>query len=135
MNVRYFFVADVQKRNHITITHCPTDEMIGDFFTKPVGGAKYRRFRNIIMNISQDEYGPVDVDALTTLHNEKLHKKSEMEASHCNDEPTISKSSHVTNHMADDTGSKEIKTADSRTGGPRKEDRRPKHKLHHGSGM
>ena len=40
MNVRYFFVADVQKRNHVTIEHCPTDEMIGDFFTKPLGGGE-----------------------------------------------------------------------------------------------
>jgi hypothetical protein len=41
MNIRYFFVADVLKRNHITIEYCPTDEMIRDFFTKPLGGAKF----------------------------------------------------------------------------------------------
>ena len=41
MNIRYFFVADCQKRNEIIITYCPTDEMIGDFFTKPLGGAKF----------------------------------------------------------------------------------------------
>ena len=43
--------------------------MIGNFFTKPVGGAKFLRFRNIIMNISHDEYGPVDVDELMSIHN------------------------------------------------------------------
>ena len=75
MNIRYFFIADVQKRQHITIDYCPTDEMIGDFFTKPVRGAKFRRFRNIIMNISHDEYGPVDMDDLMTIHNEKMLKR------------------------------------------------------------
>ena len=91
MNIRYFFVADVFKRGHITIEHCPTDEMIGDFFTKPVGGAKFRRFRNIIMNIDHDEYGPVDVDALMTVHNEKMQKRIELS----NDESTISKKSKM----------------------------------------
>ena len=62
MNIRYLFVADVQKRQHITIEYCPIDEMIGNFFTEFVGGAKFRRFRNIIMNVSRDEYGLVDLE-------------------------------------------------------------------------
>jgi hypothetical protein len=49
--------------------YCPTDERNGDFFRKPVGGAKFRCFYNIIMNISHNEYGPVDMDELTTIHN------------------------------------------------------------------
>ena len=52
--------------------------MIGDFFTKPVGGAKFRCFRNIIMNVSHDEYGPVDVDELMAIHNEKMTKRFDM---------------------------------------------------------
>lgn len=52
--------------------------MIGDFFTKPLGGAKFRRFRNIIMNLEEDEYGPVDVDELTAIHHEKIKKRYEM---------------------------------------------------------
>ena len=75
MNIRYFFVTDVQKRQHITIEYCPTDDMIGNFFTKPVGGAKFRRFRSIIMNTSHDEYGPVDVDKLMAIRNEKNDKE------------------------------------------------------------
>ena len=67
MNIKYFFVVDVQKRQHITIEYCPTDEMIGGFFTKPVGGAKFRRFRNIIMNVSHDEYGPVNMEDLMSF--------------------------------------------------------------------
>ena len=38
--------------------------MIGDFSTKPLECSKFRRFRNIIMNCSYDEYGPVDIDKI-----------------------------------------------------------------------
>ena len=75
MNVRYFFVADVISRRHLTVEYCPTDEMIGDFFTKPMGGAKFRRLRNIIMNINFDEYGPVDMDKLTAIHHAKMKRR------------------------------------------------------------
>ena len=78
LNIRYFFVVDVQKRQHITIEYCSTDKMIGNFFTKPVGGAKFQHFRNIIMNVSHDEYGPVDVDELMAIHNEKMTKRFNM---------------------------------------------------------
>ena len=37
MNIIYFFVVDVQKRQHIMIDYCPTDEINSDFFTKLLG--------------------------------------------------------------------------------------------------
>ena len=79
MNIRYFFVADVIKRKEVVLEYCPTDEMIGDFFTKPLGGAKFRRFRNIIMNIDHDDYGPVDLDKLTDVHNAKMQRRIEFD--------------------------------------------------------
>ena len=75
INIRYFFVADVHRRKHITLEYCPTDEMIGDFFTKPLGGAKFRRFRNIIMNLDHDEHGPVVMDELMEIHHAKMMKR------------------------------------------------------------
>ena len=93
MNIRYFFVADVIKRSEIVIEYCPTDEMIGDFFTKPLGGAKFRRFRNIIMNIDHDEFGPVDLDELTAIHNEKMKVRFEIENKKKQNEPTKNKMS------------------------------------------
>ena len=88
MNIRYFFVADVCQRNQITLEYCPTNEMIGDFFTKPLGGAKFRRFRNIIMNITLDEHGPVDVDELTIIHQNEMQRQFEMKNNIEVDEPT-----------------------------------------------
>ena len=36
MNIRYFFVSDCVKHGHIIIRYCPTDYMVGDFFTNPL---------------------------------------------------------------------------------------------------
>ena len=44
------------------------------------------------MNIKHDEHGPVDVDALMVVHNEKMKKKMEMPVPHESTdefEPTI----------------------------------------------
>ena len=32
------------------VSHCPTDRMVADFFTKPVQGTSFRKFCNLIMN-------------------------------------------------------------------------------------
>ena len=37
------------KSGKIEVIHCPTDSMLADFLTKPLGGSKYRFFRKIIM--------------------------------------------------------------------------------------
>ena len=79
MNIRYYFVADVCKRKQITLAYCPTDKMIGDFFTKPLGDTIFWLFRNIIMNIRHDEYGPVNQDELMNIHTVKLQKRMSME--------------------------------------------------------
>ena len=36
------------------------NDMIADFFTKLLNGAKFRKFRNLIMNCAYDEMGPVE---------------------------------------------------------------------------
>ena len=51
LNIRYFFVADQQEKGHISIEYCPTDDMVGDYFTKPLHGAKFQKFRKEIMNL------------------------------------------------------------------------------------
>ena len=49
INIRYFFVRDRVHSKEVTIKHCPTNEMIGDFFTKPLTGAKFIEFKKLIM--------------------------------------------------------------------------------------
>ena len=55
MEVRYYFVTDNVKRKRLTICHCPTGDMIADFFTKPLQGATFRKLLKLVLNISDDE--------------------------------------------------------------------------------
>ena len=49
INIRYFFITDQVELGNIKIEHCPTDDMIGDFMTKPLQGEKFRKFRQMIL--------------------------------------------------------------------------------------
>jgi hypothetical protein len=51
INVRYYFIKDRIDSGEVCVEHCPATEMIGDFFTKPLQGALFVKFRSIIMNI------------------------------------------------------------------------------------
>ena len=50
INIRYYFVTDDES----SIEYCPTLEMIGDYFTKPLQGSQFRNSRNIILGIEED---------------------------------------------------------------------------------
>ena len=52
INVRYFFLKDRVASGDIVLLHCPTLDMIADFFTKPLQGKLFRRFRDVIMGIT-----------------------------------------------------------------------------------
>jgi hypothetical protein len=43
-------VANRVESNEVSIQYCPTGEMIADFFTKPLQGVDFQKFRNFIMN-------------------------------------------------------------------------------------
>ena len=51
INIRYFFIKDILRREGITVQHCPTERMVADFLTKPVQGTLFKTFRDIIMGI------------------------------------------------------------------------------------
>ena len=51
LNIRYFFVTDQKAKNNIQIEYCPTDQMVGDYMTKPLHGKKFTGFRQEIMNL------------------------------------------------------------------------------------
>jgi hypothetical protein len=52
MNIRYFFVKDQVDSKRVKIEHCPTADMLADFFTKPLQGMQFRKLRDQIMNIA-----------------------------------------------------------------------------------
>jgi len=34
---------------NLKVIYCPTEEMLADFFTKPLQGALFREFRDVVM--------------------------------------------------------------------------------------
>jgi hypothetical protein len=50
INIRYFFVADQIANKEVKVEYCPTGEMVAEFFTKPLQGTLFRKFRDFIMN-------------------------------------------------------------------------------------
>ena len=50
LNIKYFFVTDAVKRQEVKIQYCATKNMIANYFTKPLQGEKFKRFRRGILN-------------------------------------------------------------------------------------
>ena len=56
MNIRYFYVTEQVRNKAIHVTHCPMEEMVGDFFTKPLQGSLFIKMRNYIMGNEEPGY-------------------------------------------------------------------------------
>ena len=50
INIRFFFIKDRIEAGEISVKYCPTDDMWGDYFTKPLQGSRFLKIRQIIMN-------------------------------------------------------------------------------------
>jgi hypothetical protein len=61
MDNRYFFIKDRLKIEGMTIEYCPTAQMLADFFTKPLQGSLFRKFRDAVMG-----YTHIDSLRMTT---------------------------------------------------------------------
>ena len=53
INICFFFIADRVKSGEVRLQHCPTGDMVADFYTKPLQGEKFRQFRALILNIDE----------------------------------------------------------------------------------
>jgi hypothetical protein len=51
INIRFYFITDRIANEELSVEYCPTGEMTGDFFTKPLQGHQFIKFRRIIMNL------------------------------------------------------------------------------------
>ena len=73
VNNRYFWIKDRADKGEIKIMYCPTELMLADFFTKPLQGNMFRRFRKIIMG-----YESIDtILAFTNPIKERVGDESE----------------------------------------------------------
>ena len=53
LNIRYFFITDCIKKKLLRVEYCPTDDMIGDFPSKPLQGRKFKKHCKLIMNSTE----------------------------------------------------------------------------------
>jgi hypothetical protein len=75
VNIRYFFAHDRIQNGEIEIEYCPTEEMLADFFTKPLQGSLFVKFRNRILNIDPaDEQDTESAEPRSVLENEENEK-------------------------------------------------------------
>ncbi len=50
LDIRYFYVKDLLERGIVSIEHCATEDMVADFFTKPIQGKRFQILRDVILN-------------------------------------------------------------------------------------
>jgi hypothetical protein len=55
MYLRYFFIKDCIKDCDISIEHCDTNNMLGDYFTKPLQGKTFSKRQNDAMRLDPND--------------------------------------------------------------------------------
>ena len=50
-DIKLFYITDLISRYEVLVEYCPSDDMIADYMSKPLMGAKFKEFRNLIMNL------------------------------------------------------------------------------------
>jgi hypothetical protein len=54
----YFFVTDLVKSGQVKIKYCLIQDMVSDYFTKPLQGTSFRKLCQLIMNVDKTTYDP-----------------------------------------------------------------------------
>ena len=67
VKIKYFFITDQIKGKELRVLHCPTGDMIADFFTKPSQGIAFVTHRNSIL-----DYNPKDFPNYQNLHDDYI---------------------------------------------------------------
>jgi hypothetical protein len=99
INIPYFFITDRIARKEVAIQYCPTKEMVADYFTKPLQGELFYKFRDQIMGVDP-------MDTITGDHRSVLDVNS--------DKPKLAKKhakvSPLVNHDARPNRAQPMKT-------------------------
>jgi len=90
INVRYFFITDRVQKGDVSIEWCPTGDMIGDYMTKPLQGALFRKFRDQIMGVipARDPGPGKATSSTTTLPSRSILRTPTVRPSKGKREPT-----------------------------------------------
>ena len=49
IDIRYFWIKDRLQNAPNKLEYCPTEQMLADFFTKPLQGNLFKKFRHVVM--------------------------------------------------------------------------------------
>ena len=52
IQIGYYWVKDLIDRGFITIVYCPTENIIADFFTKPLQGTLFNKMREKVIGVT-----------------------------------------------------------------------------------
>ena len=58
MDIWYFYVGDHIQNKTLSLRHCPTDEMLADYFTNPLQGSLFIHLDNHIMGAEFEDGDP-----------------------------------------------------------------------------
>ena len=72
INIRYYFITDSIMKKEASVEFCPTFDMIGYYFTKALQGSQFRRFRNIVLGIHEDDIPDYNASGRALLEERKL---------------------------------------------------------------
>jgi hypothetical protein len=81
INIRYFFITDRFSKEEVSVVWCPTGGMIGEYATKPLQGALFRKFRDHIMGVTPARNsgpGKTDGGVGKTETNKSMPKKGKV---------------------------------------------------------
>jgi hypothetical protein len=68
IDIGYFFIKDRLEIEGFNVEYCPTEQMLADFFTKPLQGNLFRRLREVII-------GRKHIDALKEFTSAKSQER------------------------------------------------------------
>jgi hypothetical protein len=71
INFRCFFVADRIRAKEVRIEYCPTGSRLVDFFTQPLQGTPFRKFRADIMDLDPETNSSLDHRSVLGLENDR----------------------------------------------------------------
>jgi hypothetical protein len=55
INIKYFYITDCVEKKFFKIEYCPTEDMLGDFPSKPLHGALFHKHLRSIMNLPEED--------------------------------------------------------------------------------
>ena len=100
MNIRYFYVTEQVKKKAVHVTHCPTEDMVGDFFTKPLQGSLFIKMCNYIMGSEEPGYQVLPRSVLNN-HDMTSIQKHKFNGTRKHNSEAVGKTSHE--HVAKDS--------------------------------